>query len=138
MVSTQPTARYRGMCTRWSSHSSRGPIVMAIEGSTQSLWPVATTMTGRMNAAINSMMVARVMDRSMRFASGLVNPGPVPAVNQMPYATTITVTTQNPIANGLRTCPWRLKAPRTNQKAAKASWMKPPTASPAATMPRPG
>ena len=84
MVSSQPTARYRGMCTRWSSHSSSGPMVMAIEGSTQSLWPAAMTMTGRTNAAINSMTVAIVTDRSIRFASGLVNRGPVPAVTRIP------------------------------------------------------
>ena len=60
MVRSQPTARYRGMWTRWSSHSSSGPMVIAMEGSTQSLWPAAMTMTGRTNAATNSITVAVV------------------------------------------------------------------------------
>ena len=35
-VSAHPTGRYRGTSTLWSSHSNSGPIVIAIDGSTQS------------------------------------------------------------------------------------------------------
>ena len=72
------------MRTRWSSHSSSGPIVMAMDGSTQSLWPAAMTMTGRTKAATSSMTVAAVTDRSMRLASGPVGRRPVPAVTRTP------------------------------------------------------
>ena len=69
-VSAQPTTRYRGIWTRWSSHSSNGPIVITIEGSTQSERPAAMTMTGSTKAATSSMTVAAVTDRSIRRASG--------------------------------------------------------------------
>jgi hypothetical protein len=42
----QPTGRSRGIWTTWSSHSSSGLMVIAIDGRTQSLCPAAMTMTG--------------------------------------------------------------------------------------------
>jgi hypothetical protein len=44
----------------------------------------------------------------------------------MPYISTIKLTTPKATASGVRAYPLRLKAPRSNQKAAKASWIKPP------------
>ena len=58
--------------------------MMAIDGSTQSEWPAAMTMTGRTKAATNSMIVAMVTDRSIRFASAPDGRAPVPAVTRMP------------------------------------------------------
>ena len=45
-------------------------MVITTEGSTQSEWPAAMTMTGSTKAATSSMTVAAVTDRSIRLASG--------------------------------------------------------------------
>lgn len=45
-------------------------MVMAIDGRTQSLWPVSMTMVAKVKEATNSITVAMLTDRSMRFASG--------------------------------------------------------------------
>ena len=79
-VSAQPTTRYRGMWTRWSSQRSSGPIVITMDGSTQSECPAAMTMTGKTKAATSSMTVATVTDRSIRLASAPAGRGAVPAV----------------------------------------------------------
>ena len=58
------------MWTRWSTQSSSGPIVITMDGSTQSERPAAMTMTGSTKAATSSITVAVVTDRSIRLASG--------------------------------------------------------------------
>ena len=79
-VKAQPTGRSLGMWTRWSSHSSSGPMVTAIDGRTQSLRPAAMTMTGNAKEATSSIMVAMLTDRSIRFAAGLVGRPPIPVL----------------------------------------------------------
>ena len=59
-------------------------MVMAMDGSTQSLWPAAITMKGSTKEATSSMTVAVFTDRSMRLASGPVGRRPVRAVTRMP------------------------------------------------------
>ena len=51
-----------------------------MDGSTQSEWPAAMTMTGSTKAATSSMTVAMVTDRSIRLACGPAGRGAVPAV----------------------------------------------------------
>ena len=102
-------------------------MVIAIDGRIQSLWPARLTMTGRANDATSSMTVAPLTERSMRLASGLVGLWPVPEVTRMAYTkTTTTMTTNPPMSAGTAPRPM-MRQPRTSQKVAKASWMKPPT-----------
>ena len=70
------------MWTRWSSQSSSGPIVITMDGSTQSERPMAMTTTGSTKAATSSMTVATVTDRSIRLACD-PGRGAVPAVTLM-------------------------------------------------------
>ena len=56
---------------------------MTMDGSTQSEWPAAMTMTGSTNAATSSMMVAMVTSRSILLASGPAGRGAVPAVTRI-------------------------------------------------------
>lgn len=69
---------------RWSSQSKSGPIVIAIDGNTQSLWPEATTIAGAANDAISWTMVAIVTARSIRLPSGPVGRGATPDVARRP------------------------------------------------------
>ena len=59
-------------------------MVMAIDGSTQSAYPAAMTTAGNAKDATNWTMVATVTARPMRFASGPLGMGAVPAVTRRP------------------------------------------------------
>src|SRR5215472_501186 len=79
-ISAQPTGRRRGMWTLWPSQSSSIPIVIAMDGSTQSRWPAAMSTTGSTKVTASWMTVTAFTDRPIRLACGPVGRGAVPAV----------------------------------------------------------
>ena len=85
------------------------------------------TTTGSTKAATSSRTVAMVTDRSMRLPSGPAGRGAVPAVTFIAYQDTPITATADAAISTSPASPPMARLARPSQKAAKATWMNPPT-----------